>query len=63
MSDDTQSCDTTLIKMCDDDFSYDAIKTEVIETSKDPLKIEKTGKQILNYLNLYVEYQKIKGNK
>ena len=54
MSDDTQSCDTTLIKMCDDDFSYDAIKTEVIQISKDPLEIEKTGKLILNYLNLYV---------
>ena len=56
MSDDTQSCDTTLIKMGDDDFSYEAIKTEVNNISKDPLEIEETGKMILNYPNLRVEY-------
>ena len=44
---DTQSCDTNLIKMCDDDASCDAIKTEVIEISKDPLELYETGKMIL----------------
>ena len=40
--------------MYDDDLSFDANKTEVIETSKDPIEIEKTGKRIFNNQNLYV---------
>ena len=43
----TQSCGTNSVKMCDDNVSCDAIKTEVIEISKDPLELYETGKMIL----------------
>ena len=47
----TQSSETALIKVCDDGLSHDAIKTEVIEMSKDSLVIMETGKKffLLNF--------------
>ena len=51
---DTKSCDTTLIKMCDDDASSDAIKKEVIKISKDPLELYETGEMILGNFSSFV---------